>query len=117
MKNIAPHLFTAAERILGSEWHPFAKEDDFVCAVAIAYEAVGFGSSNAEILKRAEAVFAKMQANAVPSAEPEPLLTPQQAASVARISERTLWRWVRERDISIKVGGRLWVNKRRLFGQ
>lgn len=44
-------------------------------------------------------------------------LTPQQAAAVARISERTLWRWVRERDISIKVGGRLWVNKRRLFGQ
>lgn len=74
MKNIAPHLFTAAERILGSEWHPLAKEDDFVCAVAIAYEAVGFGSSNAEILKRAEVVFDEMQANAAPLAEPDPLM-------------------------------------------
>lgn len=44
-------------------------------------------------------------------------LTPQQAAAVARISERTLWRWLRDRDISIKVGGRLWISKRRLFGQ
>ena len=44
-------------------------------------------------------------------------LTPQQAAAVARISERTLWRWARERDIGLKIGGRLWINKRRLFGR
>lgn len=44
-------------------------------------------------------------------------LTPQQAAAAARISDRTLWRWLRDRDISLKIGGRLWVNKRRLFGQ
>ncbi|MCM0752934.1 hypothetical protein DEA98_22895 [Brucella pseudogrignonensis] len=44
-------------------------------------------------------------------------LTPQQAAAAARVSERTLWRWVRERDIGVKVFGRLWISKRRLFGQ
>lgn len=44
-------------------------------------------------------------------------LTPQQAAAVARVSERTVWRWHAEREIALKVGGRLWINKRRLFGQ
>jgi len=44
-------------------------------------------------------------------------LTPQQAAAAARVSDRTLWRWLRERDISLKVGGRVWINRRRLFGQ
>lgn len=42
-------------------------------------------------------------------------LTPQQAAAAARISERTLWRWLAERHIAIKVGGRIWVSRRRLF--
>lgn len=44
-------------------------------------------------------------------------LTPQQAAAVARVSERTIWRQHAERDIAIKVFGRIWINRRRLFGQ
>lgn len=82
VKNIAPHLLTTAEHILGRELHPLRKDAEFVSAVATAYEAVGFGSTNAEILKRAEVVFAEMQANAVPSAEPE-LLLPTSTISVS----------------------------------
>jgi len=44
-------------------------------------------------------------------------VTPQQAAALARISERTLWRWLSERPIALKVGGRVYVSRRRLFGQ
>ncbi|MGP3711762.1 helix-turn-helix domain-containing protein [Brucella sp. RRSP16] len=44
-------------------------------------------------------------------------MTPQQAAAAARVSDRTLWRWLRERDIGLKIGGRVWINRRRLFGR
>lgn len=91
MRNIAPHLLTTAERILGKELHPLRKDTDFVSAVATAYEAMGFGSTNAEILKRAEAVFEEMQANAVPSAEPDPLLpAPSISVSEARAEAQSI---------------------------
>lgn len=44
-------------------------------------------------------------------------LTPKQAMGVAQIGESTYYRWRKERDIAIKIGGRVWVNKRRLMGQ
>ncbi|AIK44460.1 Uncharacterised protein [Brucella anthropi] len=44
-------------------------------------------------------------------------VTTGQAASLARVDERTIARWVRQRDISITVFGRRWINRRRLFGQ
>lgn len=44
-------------------------------------------------------------------------LTIPQAAYLARVTERTLWRQVAARDIAIKVLGRTWVSRRRLFSQ
>lgn len=44
-------------------------------------------------------------------------VTTGQAANLARVDERTIARWVRQRDISITVFGRRWINRRRLFGQ
>lgn len=43
-------------------------------------------------------------------------ITPQQASGVARVSLRTIQRWQTERDFWIKVGGRVWINKDRMFG-
>ena len=40
-----------------------------------------------------------------------------QAANLARVDERTIARWIKQRDISIVVFGRRWINRRRLFGQ
>ncbi len=73
MNDIASHLLIAAERIIGSERHKLVNDSNFIRAVAIAYEAIGFGATNDQILRHAEAVFAGMQANSVPSAEPVPL--------------------------------------------
>ena len=43
-------------------------------------------------------------------------LTPQQAAGVAKADERTIRRWVRERNIAIRTpGGRIWISRHRLF--
>ena len=43
-------------------------------------------------------------------------LTPQQAAAAARVDERTIRRWIATKGIAVKtVGGRVWVNKGRLF--
>lgn len=44
-------------------------------------------------------------------------LTPQQAAAAARVSERSIWRWLGEREIAIRIGGRVWISRRRMFGQ
>jgi hypothetical protein len=42
-------------------------------------------------------------------------LTPKQAEGVALVSERTIWRRIAEQSIAIKIGGRVWVNRRRLM--
>lgn len=42
-------------------------------------------------------------------------LTPSQAAGAARVSERTIWQLVADHDISIKLGGRRFVSRKRLF--
>lgn len=42
-------------------------------------------------------------------------LTPSQAAGAARVSERTIWQIIAERDVSIKIGGRRFVSRKRLF--
>lgn len=44
-------------------------------------------------------------------------VTVGQAANLARVDERTIARWIKQRDISIIVFGRRWINRRRLFGQ
>ncbi|WP_075657388.1 hypothetical protein [Pseudochrobactrum sp. B5] len=72
MRAIEPHLLAAAERILGSERHKLGKDTDFVRAVAVAYGTLGNGSTNDQILRHAEAVFAGMQANAAPIASNQP---------------------------------------------
>lgn len=43
-------------------------------------------------------------------------LTPSQAAGAARVSERTIWQLIADHDVSIKLGGRRFVSRRRLFG-
>ncbi len=72
MGNVPPHLLNAAERIVADERHKMADDADFVRAVAIAFDELGYGVTNARILNHAEAVFAGMQANAVPADEPAP---------------------------------------------
>jgi len=42
-------------------------------------------------------------------------LTPSQAAGAARVSERTIWQLIADHDISLKLGGRRFVSRRRLF--
>ena len=43
-------------------------------------------------------------------------LTPDQAAHEARVSLRTVRRWLKDRSISIRVGGRVYIHRRRLLG-
>jgi hypothetical protein len=43
-------------------------------------------------------------------------LTIAQAAAAARVSEKTIRRWVRERDIAVFLpSGRAWIHRGRLF--
>ncbi len=44
-------------------------------------------------------------------------ITIGQATGLARVERRTIERWITERDISILVGGRRWISRRRLMGQ
>ncbi len=41
--------------------------------------------------------------------------TTTQIAYAFRVSDRTVRRWVREKDISVKAQGRIWISRRRLL--
>lgn len=43
-------------------------------------------------------------------------LSPQKAALAAKVTDRTIWRAIASRPISVKICGRVWVSKRRLMG-
>lgn len=42
-------------------------------------------------------------------------LTIQQTAFDFKVDKRTVERWIVKRSISIKIGGRVWINRRRII--